>query len=177
VAREFRASALKMIVKHHREYIEKIPEAELRGDKLNMRERDVYTPLCAAALVAGKDRVCDELKILVKLSSYIAQTLTPGRRLATLVAKMILDNGERVGRFVRIPEPELYNMVTGYAKAYNVDPKDAKYVLQYFISAAYSRTEGDVTHLYFLEDDLKVARGEEIDLIEIWRQHGLLPSP
>jgi hypothetical protein len=174
VAREFRASALKMVVKHYKMYIDKLSEAEVRGTSLNMRERDVYTPVCAAALAAGQDKVCDELKILVKLSSYIAQTLTPGRRLATIVAKLILDNGERVGRFIRIPEPELYHIVTSYAKAYNVDPNDAKYVLQYFISAAYTKTEGDVTYLYFLEDDVRVAKGEEIDLLEVWRQHGLV---
>jgi len=174
LARMFRASMVKTVLREWADYTMKLDMAELQGQDLNMRERDVYTPLCALALHIGRDKLCETLKLMVKLSSYIAQTITPGRRLATMVAEWILANGERVGRFIRVPEDELYATINALVKRYQLDPREAKYVTQYFISASYARREGDSIMLYFLEDDVRVARGEDVDLLEVFKQYGFI---
>ena len=173
LAREYRASMVMTVVETLKDYREALRWAKEHRPKvkLNKREEDVWLPLCATARLVGLD-ICEDLAVFVKVSTYISNTLTPGRRLVYELAREILRKGERVGRLVMLPEPAFNNLVAELEAKYMLPEKDLRYIIRYFHSAAYFTRRKNTYYLAWLASDLENITGMEVDLLDILEKYG-----
>lgn len=169
-ARQFRARMLKTVVKFFADYLKALESARklAEGYDLPMRARDIFIPVCGAALWAKHPEACKSIYEYALVSQVLASQVNISYALVTELAKVIKKQGVRMGNFIVIPVKVFNELLEEFAEALGISEKTVRYVEQYFRSAAYLiRMKGE-WYIAFYEKDLEtVTKYSDLNVIEL----------